>query len=178
HSQDRSLTWLTDKFTANYAWRIQRMSGDTPEQKQQRKERYQLLLKQLPLMKAAGIKIMAGSDAAALNTYVYPAESLIQELEIFEEAGLRPLEILQTATLAGPSYFHLSDKVGTIEAGKTADLVLLEQNPLEHITALRSIRGVISRGTYYDRKKLEGMIAQAQEVKQQLDASRSLTKDK
>jgi hypothetical protein len=70
------------------------MSGDTPEQKQQRKDRYQLLLKQLPLMQAAGIKFIAGSDAAALNTYVYPAESLIQELEIFEEAGLKPLKIL------------------------------------------------------------------------------------
>lgn len=178
HSEDRALTWLTDKFTANYAWRIQRMSGDTPEQKQQRKDRYQLLLKQLPLMQAAGIKFIAGSDAAALNTYVYPAESLIQELEIFEEAGLKPLDILQTATLAGPSYFRISEKVGTIEAGKTADLILLEQNPLEHITALRSIRGVISRGTYHDHKKLEEMIAQAQDIKKQLDASRTQLKDK
>lgn len=178
HSQDRALTWLTDKFTANYQWRIQRMSGDTPEQKQQRKERYQLLLKQLPLMKAAGIRIMAGSDAAALNTYVYPAESLIQELEIFEEAGLKPLEILQTATLAGPSYFRISSQTGTIESGKTADLVLLEQNPLEHISALRSVRGVISRGTYYDRKKLDDMIVQAQEAKKQLDASCAQQKDK
>ena len=178
HSQDRALTWLTDKFTANYQWRIQRMSGDTPEQKQQRKDRYQLLLKQLPLMKAAGIKIMAGSDAAALNTYVYPAESLIQELEIFEEAGLKPLDILQTATMAGPAYFHISNKTGTIEAGKTADLVLLEQNPLEHISALRSIRGVVSRGTYYDKQKLDNMISQAQEIKKQLDASRNQQKEK
>ncbi|HBK87309.1 MAG: amidohydrolase family protein [Cyclobacteriaceae bacterium] len=178
HSQDPALTWLTEKFTANYQWRIQRMSGDTPEQKQQRKDRYQLLLKQLPLMQAAGIKFIAGSDAAALNTYVYPAESLIQELEIFEEAGLKPLKILQSATMAGPAYFNLSHKTGTIEANKTADLVLLEQNPLEHINALRSIRGVVSRGTYYDRKKLDDMIITAQEIKKQLDASRSPQKEK
>ncbi len=101
HQKDDFLKYLTQRFTSNYAWRINRMASDTDEQKQQRKDSYELVKKQLPYLQKAGIKIIAGSDAAALNTYVYPAESLIEELMIFNEAGLTPLEILQAATLMG-----------------------------------------------------------------------------
>ncbi len=172
HSKDKALGYLTEKFTANYAWRIQRQSGDTPEQRQQRKERYVFLRAQLPFMQMAGITLMAGSDAAALNTYVYPAESLIQELEIFKEAGLTPLQILQSATLSGPKYFGIQDQVGTVEVGKRADLVLLAENPLQNISAFRGIEGVLTNGKYYDRAALANMMEAAKQKKQQLDISR------
>jgi hypothetical protein len=99
HSKDPFLQYLTKKFLSNYQWRIDRMANETATQRQQRKERYNFLLKQLPLIQQSGIRIIAGSDAAALNTYVYPAESFIQELEIFRDAGLTPLQILQAATI-------------------------------------------------------------------------------
>jgi len=105
HSKDVFLQYLTKKFLSNYQWRIDRMANEPATQRQQRKERYNFLLKQLPLIQQSGIRIIAGSDAAALNTYVYPAESFIQELEIFREAGLTPLQILQSATLNGAIFF-------------------------------------------------------------------------
>ncbi len=172
HSKDEFLSYLTEKFVSNYQWRIGRMANETTDQRQQRKNRYQLLLKQLPLIQQAGIQIIAGSDAAALNTYVYPAESLIQELEIFQEAGLSPQQILQAATINGARYFGVEKTTATIDAGKVADLVLLNVNPLKDIHAIRSIYGVMTRGTYYNREQLDKMLATARDKKVALDRQR------
>jgi hypothetical protein len=172
HSKDEFLNYLSKKFVSNYEWRIQRMANETPEQQQQRKNRLDLLRKQLPLMQQNGIRLMAGSDAAALNTYVYPAESLLKELEIFQEAGLTPLQILQSATLAGANYFNTQTQTGSIETGKQADLVLLDENPLINICALRKINSVIVRGVLYDRQQLDTFLKTAREKKAQLDKQR------
>ena len=169
HEQDDFLNYLTEKFVANYQWRIERMRKETAEQRQQRKDRYLFLRNQLPLMNQAGIKIIAGSDAAALNTYVYPAESLLQELEIFQEAGLTPLQILQSATLNGSLYFKRGNTAPILSAGNNADLVLLDKNPLENSSALRNVNSVIARGNYYSRAKLDALLKEAREKKIQLD---------
>ncbi len=169
HSTDAFQNYLTKKFTANYQWRIGRMAGDTPEQRKQRKDRYQFLLKQLPLMQQSGITIIAGSDAAALNTYVYPAESLIQELEIFQESGLTRLQILQSATVNGAMYFGIVNRTAGIATGKDADLVLLDKNPLEDIGALRTVNSVFAQGVYYNRQRLDAMLKQARDTKVRLD---------
>ena len=172
HSHDVPLSFLTEKYVANYQWRIQRMAGDTPLQKQQRKERYNLLRKQLPLLQQSGITLMAGSDAAALNTYVYPAESLIQEVEIFQESGMTPLQILQAATLNGARYFGITNQTGAIDPGKDADLVLLADNPLEDIRAVRKVQAVVTHGKFYDRKAIDGLLEAARETKRRLDSGR------
>jgi hypothetical protein len=172
HSNDIPLQFLSERFVANYQWRIQRMSNETPEQRQQRKDRYLFLRSQLPLIHQSGMRIIAGSDAAALNTYVYPAESLIQELEIFQEAGLKPADIMKTATINGSKYFGIEKQVGTVEPGKQADLVILDKNPLEDIRALRSVNGVLKFGNYYDRTSLDNILKVAHETKKRLDESR------
>jgi len=173
HSNDVFLKYLTERFVSNYQWRIQRMTNETPAQLQQRKDRLELLKKQLPVMQQAGIQLMAGSDAAALNTYVYPAESLLQELEIFQEAGLTPLQILQSATRAGARYFNIESENSAIEPGKRADLVLLNENPLKDVRALRSVNSVMTRGKLYDRKQLDDFLKVAHQRKLQLDKERS-----
>jgi hypothetical protein len=172
HSKDEFLNYLTDRFVANYQWRIERMGTQTPEQSKERKDRYAFQKSQLPIMYNAGIKIIAGSDAAALNTYVYPAESLIQELEIFQEAGLTPLQILQTATMNGAEYFEVSDQTGSIAVGKNADLVLLDKNPLKDISSVRSVNAVMANGNYYNRATLDAMLAKARKTKLELDTQR------
>lgn len=172
HSKDEFLNYLTNRFVANYQWRIERMGKVTPEQSKERKERYEFQQKQLPLMYNSGIKIIAGSDAAALNTYVYPAESLIQELEIFQEAGLTPLQILQTATMNGAEYFEISDQTGSIAVDKNADLVLLDKNPLTNISAVRSVNAVFANGNYFNRATLDAMLAKARKTKTELDSQR------
>ena len=173
HSNDPFLQFLTLKYVSNYEWRIQRMANETPAQLQQRKDRLEMLKKQLPAMQSAGLKLMAGSDAAALNTYVYPAESLIKELEIFAEAGLTPLQILQSATTAGAKYFGVLQKTSTVEVGKNADLVLLDSNPLDNISNLRKVNTVVARGVLYDRAQLDRMLLQAKATKTRLDKERA-----
>ena len=172
HSKDPFLQYLTKKFLSNYQWRIDRMASETATQRQQRKERYNFLLKQLPLIQQSGIRIIAGSDAAALNTYVYPAESFIQELEIFRDAGLTPLQILQAATINGAIFFGIEKTTGSIDTGKNADLVVLNGNPLENINAVRNIDGVIVRGAYYSRADLDKVLDNAKKRKVELDSER------
>ncbi len=173
HSKDVFLQYLSKSYVSNYAWRIERMANETPAQLQQRKDALTLLKTQLPLMLESGITLMAGSDAAALNTYVYPAESLLQELEIFAEAGLTSLQILQSATLAGAKYFKVIDRTASIQKNKDADLVLLDANPLDDIKNLRKVQAVFNNGTYYSREKLNAMLADSKATKERLDQSRA-----
>jgi imidazolonepropionase-like amidohydrolase len=85
--------------------------------------------------------------------------SLHDELTLLVEAGFTPLEVLHAATLSPVLFFGLSDSLGTIEAGKIADLVLLEANPLRDIRNTKHIVAVISEGRLLDRKMLDGILA-------------------
>lgn len=172
YNDDEFLNYLTDRFTANYQWRIDRMANDTPKDKQDRKNRFQLIAKQLPYFQDAGINILAGSDAAALNTYVYPAQSLHEELVLFQEAGLTPLQILQSATINGAKLMGTLNTMATIEPNKQADLVILNSNPLENIKATQDIYAVINDGDYFDRARLDALLQKAKDRKVQLDIER------
>ena len=172
HKNDAFLKYLTARFVANYQWRIDRMAGETPEQRQIRKDKYQLISRQVPLMQEAGVLLLAGSDAAALNTYVYPAASLIEELGLFQQAGMSPLHVLQSATMNGAKFLGKYEQVGSITEGKIADLLLLDQNPLQDIQAVSSLSAVIKGGILYDRKALDDMLQQAADKKAALDRSR------
>ncbi len=172
HKNDAFHQYLTNQYMANYQWRIDRMANDTPEQKMQRKIRYQLIAKQIPLLQQAGVNIIAGSDAAALNTFVYPAESLIEELSLFQNAGMRPNDILKSATINGAKFLKVENKTGSIEVGKIADLVLLDENPLVNINAIEHVNAVFLKGTYFNRSALDGMLNDVKNTKNKLDSSR------
>jgi len=113
-------------------------------------------------MHRAGVPILAGTDTAA-GVRVYPGFSLHSELELIEKAGLSPMETLQTATFNAGKYLQLAD-TGTIEEGKRADLVLLDANPLEHISNTRKIQSVVLAGRYFSRKDLDGLLHEVEEA--------------
>lgn len=172
HENDDFQKYLTKQFMSNYQWRIDRMANETLEQRQQRKDRYQLIDKQLPYAQKAGMLILAGSDCAALNTFVYPAASLIEELGLFQESGMKPLNILQSATMNGAKFMGKFDKMGSIDIGKTADLVLLDKNPLIDISAINKPNAVFTKGRYFDRNTLNLMLEVAAKKKVELDKGR------
>jgi imidazolonepropionase-like amidohydrolase len=100
-----------------------------------------VLRKQMELvgaMRRAGVKMIAGTDV--LNPFAFPGFSLHDELGLFVDAGL-PLQSLQAATVNAAAYLDQSAVRGTIEPGKSADLVLLDANPLENIANTKRIGG-------------------------------------
>ena len=101
----------------------------------------------------AGMPILAGSDTPVLFTY--PGSSLHRELELLVEAGLRPADALRAATLEPARYLGREDRMGPIEAGRVADIVLLGANPLDSIRATRDVAGVVLRGEWLDRGALD-----------------------
>lgn len=111
-------------------------------------------------MQRAGVPMLAGTDTAA-GVRVYPGFSLHDELELFVEAGLTPMEALQTATRNPGAYLELPD-TGTIQKGKRADLVLLGANPLEAIRNTRKIQGVVLAGRYFSRADLDGLLREVE----------------
>jgi imidazolonepropionase-like amidohydrolase len=97
----------------------------------------------------AGGKIMAGSDTPEfLWLYGY---SLHRELKALNEAGLSNYAVLEAATKNPSLFFGTFDKVGSIEKGKQANLVLLEENPLKNISHTVKQAGVMLKGTYYQQ---------------------------
>ena len=111
-------------------------------------------------MHRAGVKILAATDALVM--YVVPGFSLHDELELFVQAGLSPMEALQTATRNPAIYLGLSDTLGTVEEGKKADLVLLEANPIENISNTKKITAVIVRGKLIPKTSLDKMLKDAE----------------
>src|SRR6185436_6739433 len=80
----------------------------------------------------AGGKIMTGSDSPEF-LYLY-GFSMHREMKALADAGLSNYAVLEAATKNPSAFFGTSDKVGTIEKGRRADLVLLDANPLENIS--------------------------------------------
>jgi len=107
-------------------------------------------------MHSQEIPIGAGTDTPLL--LAIPGYSLHSELEYLVGAGLSPLEALESATLRPAEYFSLHDEMGTIDAGKKADLVLLDANPLEDISNTRKVSGVVTKGTYYSAESLLDLV--------------------
>ena len=78
-----------------------------------------------------------------------PAFSLYREMELFGEAGLKPMEVLKAATYNGAFAIGRTDLIGSLEAGKAADFVVLNANPLENISNVRQVFRVSKNGTIY-----------------------------
>lgn len=96
----------------------------------------------------AGIPIVAGTDSGAWPVFpsCFHGYSTIREMEILAAAGLPPMVVLQAATRLPAEVMGLADEVGTVEVGKRADLVVLAEDPLADMKALRSIQWTIKDG--------------------------------
>jgi imidazolonepropionase-like amidohydrolase len=96
----------------------------------------------------AGLTIVAGTDQ------VVPGHSLRREIELYVQAGFTPMEAIQAATIVPARVMKMDKDSGTIEAGKFADLILVEGNPLERISNIRNAKFVVTNGRMYDCAQL------------------------
>ncbi len=102
--------------------------------------------------KAGGLLIV-GTDPTGYGGVV-PVYANNRAIELLVEAGLSPLEAIQVATLNGAKYLEIDQETGTIEAGKTADLVVVDGDPASSIQDIRNVEIVFKDGIGYDSKKL------------------------
>jgi imidazolonepropionase-like amidohydrolase len=122
--------------------------GVSPEQEKVADAMFQKYLQVIAALHKAGVPIVAGTDQAV------PGHSLHRELELYVQAGMTPMEAIQSATIVPARAMKLDRELGTIEAGKRADLVVLNANPLDTIRNIRSVRWTISGGRVYDSAAL------------------------
>lgn len=108
--------------------------------------------KNLKILQDAGVVIAAGTDAGNIGTL--HASSMQQELAIMEEAGLSPAEILKNATLNGARLMGRGKELGSITAGKLADMVVLDNNPMTDIKHFNDIHLVIKDGKIFNPAEL------------------------
>lgn len=99
-----------------------------------------------------GGTVVAGSDTPALPG-IFPGMSLHRELELFVEAGFTLLQALQAATVEAARSIHL-DTIGWIKEGYVANLVILHDNPLEHISHTQQIDQIVKGGKLYDQNEI------------------------
>jgi imidazolonepropionase-like amidohydrolase len=106
-----------------------------------------------------GVPLLAGTDLGCC--YVFPGD-LPKELAHLVQAGLPPAAALRAATSNAARYLGREHELGTVEKGKLADLVLLDGNPLEDIGNVEKVNAVVLNGRLFDRKALDGLLAQAE----------------
>jgi len=95
----------------------------------------------------AGVMLSTGTDLT--NLQMLPAFSLYREMELFSEAGMKPMEVLKAATYNGAWAIGRTDLIGSLEVGKAADFVVLSASPLEDISNVRKVFRVTKNGTIY-----------------------------
>jgi hypothetical protein len=126
-----------------------------------------LELENTRLLRDAGVTLLAATDVGV--PFQVPGISLHVELERLVEAGLTPVEALQAATLNPARVLDMEDSLGTVEAGKLADLILLDANPLEDISNTQRIHAVVADGQLYRRADIDRILAEAEALNQQPD---------
>lgn len=138
----RNHTWQVPTLVSlEDLWAPQR-AGLNAEDVQYNQKLFQRDLTVVGAMHGAGVKLMAGTDSSPDGE---PAK-LRKELALLVEAGLTPMEALQAATRAPAEFLGRLDSAGTVEAGKSAHLVLLDADPLENIENVGKVWAVVRDG--------------------------------
>lgn len=138
----QDISWLKPSLPpAEYA-KLEEANTDRPKQQ----AAYGIQARNLAKINAAGVKIVLGTDG---NRAWGPHE----EAADMVAAGMTPMQVIIAATKNAAEFLRMSD-TGTLEAGKNADFIVLDADPLVDITNTRKINQVILRGAVVDRSKL------------------------
>ena len=104
-----------------------------------------------------GAGLLLGADTP--QVFNVPGIATHQELELLVASGLTPYEALRTGTVNPARYFGAEDQFGRVREGLSAELILLEGNPLADIANTRKIRGVMLKGQWLDREQISQGLA-------------------
>jgi hypothetical protein len=176
----REITWIDDLSTRPDP-RMQYVSGGelqywkpengmmsryrTPEYIATKKREYAKILEEVHRAQTLGVRLLAGTDITI--PYTYPGFSPHDELKLFVEADLSPMQALQTATTNPARLLGLSNTWGRVQPGFTANLVLLSADPLADIANTSKIDAVVLNGEVLPRARLDQLLAEARVEKGQ-----------
>ena len=143
-------------------WTPEAIAKDlTPELAKWFGEQFDFDLKLARAMHAAGVQMLAGSDA--LDPGNFAGSGLHEEFKLLVRAGFTPMEALQSATINPARFFGRDNPggFGAIKAGRLADIVILEANPLDNISNTQRIHAVVMNGRLFDRAELDRLLEDA-----------------
>jgi hypothetical protein len=140
-------------------WAEGRDSGDDADTERRIAEQMTRLV---GLAQAAGVGILAGTDASD-EPYVFAGSGLHDELALLVDAGLTPLQALRAGTLNPARYLGAADSMGTVAAGRVADLVVLDADPLRDIHNTTRIFAVVARGRLIDATERQRLLRVAEQ---------------
>jgi imidazolonepropionase-like amidohydrolase len=112
----------------------------------------------------AGVPLLIGSDSFGIQVTGF---SVHEDMEQLQSVGVPPYHVLRAATVMPARFLKRTASAGTINEGKHAQFVLLTKNPLEDIKNTRAIAGVMLKGQWFDKNKLDEMLMQAEQAYQQ-----------
>jgi imidazolonepropionase-like amidohydrolase len=156
---DPRLQYIPREEQATWRAYVARQQKLTERSRYLRNQEWEARFKLIGEMRAAGVQFLAGTDVG--NAYIFPGFSMHDELALLVQAGLTPGEALKTATYNPAEFLGMVDRLGTVEKGKLADLMLLDGNPLDDINNTMKIQAVIINGKYFDRTALDKLLADA-----------------
>lgn len=186
----RTAEWH-DVYTLPSLWRFYAPSRQshgsywfdwTTEEEVQWKENYRLWMTFVNEYKNRGGRVTAGSDSGFI--YQLYGFAYIRELELLREAGFHPIEVIRSATMYGAEALGMEKEIGSVEVGKLADFLIVEENPLQNLKVLYGtgsiridennqpvrvggVKYTVKDGIVYDAKKL------LQNVKEIVDQSKA-----
>jgi hypothetical protein len=123
-------------------------------------QRYKAGRRPIEALIRGGAKFVTGSDIPVAP--LVPGFSVHHELAALVEAGLTPMQAIQAGTRSSAQAAGRGEQVGTIEAGKRADLILLDADPTQDIANTKRIRAVVTNGRLLDRVRLDSLLAGAE----------------
>jgi hypothetical protein len=143
--------WIDErKFLTPYAAEL---SADVRPRSAQFDRIYKVKRKTIKRAFDGGVLITLGTDHPSVGEYI-AGFSAHRELEVFVLSGIPAAEAINIATMNGARALQVSDKLGSIEVGKLADMFIIKGNPLENIRHSRSVHTVIKGGVVYDTREL------------------------
>jgi imidazolonepropionase-like amidohydrolase len=146
--EQRTLDAMSAEAAHSYLSMRARVPLDSPTTKLVRKE----MDFEVAFVKAGGL-LLTGPDPTG-NGGALPGFGDQRGIELLVEAGFPPEQAIQIGTLNGASYLGRQERIGTLAAGKQADMVLIKGDPSKHIEEIENVETVFKAGTGYDSKKL------------------------